>query len=204
MRQIDAHHGAIYIATHATTFYPIDTDIECESTISSHAGESMHSKCNSTDHTEWTTMAIGSPLGYPYEPAAVYTTKARLYMLRCLCTKARLHTLRCLCTKARLHTLRCLCTKVRLYTLRCLCTKARLYTLRCLCTKARLYTLRCLCTKARLYTPRCLSPRRYESCCGVCTPMLYEYAAVSTPKLYENRTEVSSILAPKYCGRRCL
>ena len=34
--------------------------------------------------------------------------------------------------------------------------------------------------------------------------MLYGYAAVSILKLYEIRTEVSTALAPKYCGRRCL
>ena len=68
-------------------------------------------------------MAIGSPLGYPYKPAAVYTTKARLYTLRYLCAKARLYTPRCL--PPRRYELRCgVTTKALRIMLRCLHTNA--------------------------------------------------------------------------------
>ena len=62
-------------------------------------------------HTEWTTTAIGSPLATPTNFAAVFTTKARLYMLRCLCTKALRNTLRCIRAKALRTLLRCLLPK---------------------------------------------------------------------------------------------
>ena len=50
-------------------------------------------------HTEWTMTAIGSHMANPTNFAAVFTTKARLYTLRCLCTKALRNTLRCIRAK---------------------------------------------------------------------------------------------------------
>ena len=137
-------------------------------TIGSHAGESTHTEMqfyrSTPNGRRWRLRAL---LATPTNHAAVYTTKARLYTLRCLCTKARLYMLWCLCAKHD-----------------------------SICCSAY--------APKHNSTLRCLPPKRYEPCCGDYTPMLYRYAAVTTPKLYEIRTEVSTALAPKYCGRRCL
>ena len=73
-----------------------------------------------------------------------------------------------------------------------------------MCQSTTLYAEVLMHQSTTLYATVLMPPKRYEPCCGVYTLMLYRYAAVTTPKLYEIRTEVSTELAPKYCGRRCL
>ena len=139
------------------------------------------------------TTAIGSPLATPTNFAAVFTTIARLYMLRCLCTKALRNTLRCIRAKALRTLLRCLLPKHD--AIRCGAhTKALLlYMLRCSQTKATNYaalfitnvlrsTLRCLRANALLHMLRCLTPKLYKDA-AASTLRLRKHAAVSTPKL---------------------
>ena len=81
---------------------------------------------------------------------------------------------------------------------------------------ATLYAAVLMRQSTTLHTAVLYAPKRYKICCGVYHQSATNYAAVSTyqcstdtlrrlpPKLYETRTEASTILAPKYCGRRCL
>ena len=48
-------------------------------------------------------------------------------------------------------------------------------------------------------TLRCLPAKRYELCCGVYTPMLYGYAAVST---HQSSTQYAEVTSPKMQTRR--
>ena len=74
MRQFDAHHGAIYIATSRDDHLPqsIQTSNANPRLAAMPANRSIRNAILPT-HTEWTTTAIGSPLATHTNFAAVFT-----------------------------------------------------------------------------------------------------------------------------------
>ena len=169
MRQFDAHHRAIYIATSHDDDLPRSIPITNAYPWSAAmpANRSIQNAILPT-HTEWTTTVIGSPLATHTNFAVVFTTKAQLYAA--VFTKARLYAAvlmhQSTTNHAAVSTHQCSTiyaavfhTKaLLLYMLRYSRTNATNYTA-VFITNALQSTLRCLRTNALLHMLRCLIPK---------------------------------------------
>ena len=135
MRQFDAHHRAIYIATSRDDHLPQSILISKVNPRISDTGKWKHTKCNSTDPRRVDDDGGSEPFGYLYKLrcgvytpmlygyAAVSHTKALLlYILRYWRTKATNYTA-VFITNALRPTLRCLRANVLLHVLTCLTPK---------------------------------------------------------------------------------
>ena len=150
----DAHPDAS--ASDTAAIRADGSNLQCESTIGSRAGQSKHTKCNSPDPHRVDDDGSWEPLGYPYEHrCSVYHQSATLYAAVLMRQSATLYAAVLMRQSTTLH--------------------AAVLTRQSATNFAVVFTTKMLRT-----TLRCLPPKRYELCCSVYHQSATNYVAVST------------------------